>query len=43
MESGAFLGCLNRRTAEGIEIEDRSLDDRLFERIESAYRNLEKL
>lgn len=42
-ESGAFLGCLNRRTAEGIEIEDRSLDDRLFERIESAYRNLEKL
>lgn len=41
--SGAFLGCRNRRTADGIEIENLPLDDILFGRIEKAYRNLEKL
>ena len=40
---GAFLGMRNRRCEEGLLIEDPSLDDRLFERIERAYRNLEEL
>ena len=40
---GAFLGCRNRRTERGIEIENLPLDDVLFGRIERAYRNLEKL
>ena len=40
---GAFLGCRNRRTECGIEIENLPLDDMLFGRIERAYRNLEKL
>ena len=40
---GAFLGMRNRRTEEGLEIEDLPLDERLFERIEHAYRNLKKL
>lgn len=40
-ESGAFLGCRNRREADSsIIIEDRELDDRLFERIKKAYDNL---
>ncbi len=38
---GAFLGCRNRRMADGgIIIEDRELDGRLFERIKKAYDNL---
>ena len=41
--SGAFLGCRNRRTAHGNEVDNLPLDDRLYERIENAYRNLEKL
>ncbi len=40
---GAFLGCRNRRTTEGVEIENLPLDEALFKRIESAYRNLEKI
>lgn len=40
---GAFLGCRNRRTHRGIEIEDMPLDELLFARIENAYGNLEKL
>ena len=40
---GAYLGMRNRRCGEGLLIEDPSLDDRLFERIERAYRNLEEL
>ena len=40
---GAFLGMRNRRTEDGLEIEDPALDDRLFARIERAYQNLEKL
>ncbi len=40
-DGGAFLGCRNRRAADGgIIIEDRELDDRLFERIKKAYDNL---
>lgn len=39
--SGAFLGCRNRRTEAGsIIIENRELDERLFERIKNAYDNL---
>lgn len=41
--SGAFLGCRNRRTRQGIEIEDLPLAEQLFARIEHAYRNLEAL
>lgn len=37
---GAFLGCMNRRTAEGIEIENVPIDDALFARIKKAYDNL---
>ena len=40
-DGGAFLGCRNRRMADGsIIIEDRELDDRLFERIKKAYDSL---
>lgn len=39
-ENGAFLGCLNRRTEEGQEIEALPLDEKLFDRIERAYENL---
>ena len=39
--SGAFLGCRNRRAETGsIIIENRELDERLFERIAKAYDNL---
>lgn len=39
--SGAFLGCRNRRAEAGsIIIENRELDERLFERIAKAYDNL---
>ena len=39
--SGAFLGCRNRREAAGdIIIENRELDEKLFERIAKAYDNL---
>ena len=40
---GAFLGCRNRRTPEGIELEDLPLDEKLFERIKNAYDNLRKM
>ncbi|MBQ6370546.1 MAG: lactate dehydrogenase [Firmicutes bacterium] len=40
---GAFLGMRNRRTPEGLEAEDQPLDDKLYARIERAYRNLEEL
>lgn len=40
---GAFMGCRNRRTSAGIQVEDLPLDDQLFSRIEKAYRNLEKI
>lgn len=40
---GAFLGCRNRRNGQGIEIENLPLDEVLFDRIENAYKNLEKL
>lgn len=40
---GAFLGMRNRRTKEGLLVEDLPLDDRLFARIERAYRNLERI
>ena len=40
---GAFLGMRNRRCEEGLLVEDLPLDDRLFERIERAYRALEEL
>ena len=42
-QDGAFLGMLNRRTAEGLMVEDQPLDDKLYARIERAYRNLEVL
>lgn len=40
---GAFLGARNRRTAEGIQVENPVLADALFERIATAYRNLTEL
>jgi malate/lactate dehydrogenase len=40
---GAFLGMRNRRTQEGLLVEDLPLNDLLFARIEKAYRNLEDL
>lgn len=40
---GAFLGCRNRRRCEGIEIENLPLDEKLFERIKSAYDNLKEM
>ncbi len=40
---GAFLGMRNRRTADGLWLEDLPLDDRLFARIEQAYKNLERI
>ncbi len=43
-DGGAFLGCRNRRTETGsIIVEDKKLDDRLFERIAKAYDNLARL
>ncbi|MBQ3389670.1 MAG: lactate dehydrogenase [Firmicutes bacterium] len=42
-EDGTFLGMRNRRTEEGLEIEDLPLDDRLFDRIERAFIHLKKL
>lgn len=39
----AFLGMRNRRTKDGLLVEDLPLDDRLFARIERAYRNLERI
>lgn len=41
--SGAFLGCRNRRTEEGIQIENLPIDEKLFQRIEKAYDNLKEL
>ncbi len=40
---GAFLGCRNRRTPDGIQIENLPLEDRLFSRIEKAYNDLKEL
>ncbi len=37
---GAFLGCRNRRTCEGIAVENLPLDEKLFERIRHAYDEL---
>lgn len=42
-ESGAFLGCRNRRTSEGILIENAPVDEALFSRIKHAYDNLKEL
>lgn len=39
----AFLGMRNRRCEDGLLVEDAPLDEKLFARIERAYRNLEKL
>ena len=39
----AFLGMRNRRTKDGLLVEDRPLDDRLFARIARAYSNLERI
>ena len=41
--SGAFLGCRNRRSSEGIIVEDLPLDERLFSRIRHAYDELRAL
>lgn len=41
--SGAFLGCRNRRSSEGIIVEDLPLDERLFSRIKHAYDELKAL
>lgn len=42
-ENGAFLGARNRRTSQGIQLENQPLPDALFERIDIAYRNLTQL
>ena len=39
-KDGAFLGCRNRLTGEGVEVENLPLDDKLFDRIDNAYRHL---
>ena len=39
----AFLGMLNKRNDNDLLVEDLPLDERLFRRIEAAYRNLEEL
>ena len=41
--NGVYMGCRNRITRSGIEIEDPALPEELFERIRHAYENLEKL
>lgn len=41
--AGAFLGCRNRRVNGGNEVENLPLDEKLYQRIEKAYRNLERL
>ena len=41
--TGAFLGMRNRRCEGGLLVEDLPLDERLFARIQRAYRNLENL
>ncbi len=40
---GAFLGVKNRRSTDGIEVEDPVLPQALFKRIENARNNLKKL
>ena len=40
---GAFLGMRNRRSPEGLVVEDLPLDDRLYARIEKAYWKLEAI
>ena len=42
-EKGAFLGCKNKRTPEGIVAENLPLDEALFMRIKHAYDNLKNL
>ncbi|MDO4394248.1 MAG: lactate dehydrogenase [Bacillota bacterium] len=42
-DRGAFMGCRNRMTDAGIQVENMPLDDKLFTRIKKAYINLEKL
>lgn len=37
---GAFMGCRNKRSYEGMEIENLPLDERLFTRIRKAYDEL---
>ncbi len=41
--AGAFLGMRNRRAEGGLLVEDLPLDERLYGRIEKAYRNLERI
>jgi len=42
-DDGAFLGCRNRRKAGDICVENLSLDEKLFSRIEAAYDNLKEM
>ena len=42
-DEGAFLGMKNRRTPYGIQVENFPLPQLLYERIETAYRNLKEL
>lgn len=37
---GAYFGCKNRETSQGIEFECSSIPDSLFEKLENTYRNL---
>ncbi|MFI3174595.1 MAG: lactate dehydrogenase [Bacillota bacterium] len=41
--AGVYMGCKNRTTAHGLEIEFLPLVEKLYKRIETAYVNLEKL
>ena len=43
VEDGAFMGCRNRLTSSGIEVENMPLDDKLYDRIVMAYNNLMNL
>lgn len=40
---GAFFGCRNRRTEAGIELENLSICNELFDRIKNSYENLCKM
>lgn len=39
-DEGAFLGCRNRRTSEGFEIEDKGMCEELYNRIYGSYQKL---
>ena len=41
--NGLYFGALNRQTPQGVQWEENSLPDALFDRLEKAYRGLEEI